>query len=79
MRVAAEKVKASSPELTAYDCACSPLCDLMGMIWGATDKPLTDDGLIDWTGEAAVAGLEWFQGMVKDGLMPGTHADSFGN
>lgn len=79
VRAAAEKVKETSPELTPYDVAASPLCDLISMIWGATDAPLTSEGLVDWTGEAAVASLEWLQAMVKDGLMPATHAESFGN
>ncbi len=79
VRAAAEKVKATSPDLTPYDCAASPLCDMMSMIWGATDTPLTKDGLVDWQGEASLASLKWFQGMVKDGLMPGIHTDSFGN
>lgn len=79
VRAAAEKVKATSPELTPYDVAASPLCDMISMIWGATDNPLTADGIIDWTSETAVASLEWLQAMVKDGLMPGTHAESFGN
>ena len=52
---------------------------MMSMIWGATNKPLTDDGLVDWTGEASISALKWLQAMVKDKLMPGTHADSFGN
>ncbi len=49
------------------------------MIWGATDTPYTSEGLIDWTGEASVESLKWLQQMVKDGLMPGTHGESFGN
>lgn len=79
VRAAAEKIKETSPDLTPYDVAASPLCDLISMIWGATDQPLTDEGLVDWTSETAVAALEWLQAMVKDGLMPGTHAESFGN
>jgi ABC-type glycerol-3-phosphate transport system substrate-binding protein len=49
------------------------------MIWGATDTPLTDDGLIDWTSEVSVAALQWQQAMVADGLMPAVHTESFGN
>jgi len=79
VRSAAEKVKESSPEQTPYDVAASPLCDMISMIWGATDTPLTDDGLVDWTGESAIAALEWLQEMVKDGLMPSSHTESFGN
>jgi spermidine/putrescine-binding protein len=78
--VAAERIKETSPELTPYDSAgAGALCDLVGMIWGATDTPYRNDGLIDWTGEAAVAALKWKQEMVKEGLMPGTHGESFGN
>ncbi len=79
VRAAAEKIKETSPELTPYDVAASPLCDMISMIWGATDQPLTADGLVDWTSETSVAALEWLQAMVRDGLMPGTHAESFGN
>lgn len=79
VRAAAEKIKATSPDLTPFDVPLSALCDLFAMIWGATDKPLTDDGLIDITGEASIAALKWLQGMTADGLMPGVHTESFGN
>lgn len=79
VRVAAEKIKETSPELTPFDSAGSPLCDQIAMIWGATTTPLTDEGLVNWTGEESIAALEWQQGMVADGLMPGVHAESFGN
>jgi ABC-type glycerol-3-phosphate transport system substrate-binding protein len=79
VRAASEAIKAAAPEWTPYDAACSPLCDHISMIWGATDSPLTADGLIDWTGEASVAALVWKQEMVAAGLMPGVHAESFGN
>ena len=79
VRVAAEKVAETSPDLTPYDTACNPLCGLISMIWGATDTPITDEGLIDWTGEASVEGLKWLQAMVADDLMPGTWGESFGN
>ena len=79
IRVAAEKIKETSPELTPFDVAASALCDQVAMIWSATTTPYREDGLIDWTGEASVAALEWKQQMVADGLMPGTHGESFGN
>lgn len=79
VRAAAEKIKESDDKITPYDVANVGLCDMMSMIWGATNKPLTDDGLVDWTGEASLSALKWLQAMVKDKLMPGTHADSFGN
>jgi len=79
VRAAAEKIKATSPDKTPFDSAGTPLCDQIAMIWGATKTPLTDDGLIDWMSDVSVAALEWQQGMVKDGLMPGVHTDSFGN
>ena len=44
------------------------------MIWGATDTPYTDDGLIDWSGEASIASIQWMQEMVADGLMPKVNA-----
>jgi multiple sugar transport system substrate-binding protein len=79
VRAAAEAIKETSPELTPYDVAASPLCDMIAMIWGATETPVTDDGLVDWTSDVSIAALEWLQGMVADGLMPGVHTDSFSN
>ncbi|MCB0086798.1 MAG: extracellular solute-binding protein [Caldilineaceae bacterium] len=79
VRAAAEAIKASSPDWTPFDAACSPLCDHISMIWGATDAPLTDEGLVDWTGEASIAALKWKQEMVAAELMPGIHGESFGN
>lgn len=74
VRIAAEKVHALHPELNAFDRPNTPLTDLVGMIWGATDTPYTDEGLIDWSGEASLAAIEWMQGMVADGLMPAVNA-----
>ena len=79
IRVAAEKIKEAAPGWTPFDAACSPLCDHISMIWGATNTPLTADGLVDWAGEASIAALEWKQEMVRAGLMPATHQESFGN
>lgn len=79
VRTAAEKIKATSPDLTPFDVPLSALCDLFAMIWGGTDKPLTDDGLIDITGETSIAALKWLQAMTADGLMPGVHTESFSN
>ncbi|HRJ40632.1 MAG: hypothetical protein KJZ86_18345 [Caldilineaceae bacterium] len=74
VRVAAEKVHAQHPEINAFDRPNTPLTDLVGMIWGATDTPYTNEGLIDWSGEASLAAIEWMQGMVADGLMPAVNA-----
>lgn len=74
VRVAAEKVHALHPEINAFDRPNTPLTDLVGMIWGATDAPYTDEGLIDWSGEASLVAIEWMQGMVADGLMPAVNA-----
>lgn len=79
VRFAAEAVAATSPDLTPYDAACQPLCDLIGMIWGATDTPLTEEGLIDWQGEASIDAINWLTAMAADGLMPTNHSESFGN
>lgn len=79
VRAASEAIAASAPEWTPFDAACNPLCNHVSMIWGATDAPLTDEGLVDWTGEASVAALEWKQAMVADELMPGLHQESFSN
>ncbi|MBV7336852.1 twin-arginine translocation signal domain-containing protein [Chloroflexi bacterium TSY] len=79
VRVTAEAIAESGSDLTPYDTACNPLCGLIGMIWGATDNLITDEGLIDWTGEASLEALTWLQGMVADGLMPGIWGESFGN
>lgn len=78
-RDAAEKIKEAAPDWTPFDSAATPLCDQIAMIWGATETPLTDEGLIDWASEVSIAALEWQQGMVADGLMPSVHTESFGN
>jgi len=78
-RAAAETIAANAPDWTPFDAACSPLCDHIAMIWGATDEPLTDAGLVDWTGEASIAALQWKQEMVVDDLMPAIHQESFSN
>lgn len=79
VRAAAEAVAKTSPDLTPYDVAATPLCDLISMIWGATTSPLTQDGLVDWQGQASIEALQWLAAMVADGLMPPTHTESFGN
>jgi ABC-type glycerol-3-phosphate transport system substrate-binding protein len=79
VRAASETIAANAPDWTPFDAACSPLCDHVSMIWGATDSPLTDEGLVDWTGEASIAALKWKQEMVADELMPSVHQESFGN
>lgn len=79
VREAAEKIAETSPELTPYDASCTPLCDLYAMIWGATETPLTDDGLIDISGEASLASLTWIREMVEDGLMASATGENFGN
>ena len=69
---AAAAIYDAAPEYTPFDSATSPLCDLWSMIWGATDKPITDDGMIDITGEASLAAIEWMKQMVEEELMPPT-------
>lgn len=76
---AAKKIKAAKPELTPFDSANSPLCDLYAMIWGGQPDPYNADGLVDITGDTAVAALEWQRKMVQEELMPAVHKDSFGN
>jgi hypothetical protein len=79
VRSAAEAIAASNPDITPYDVALSPLGDLVAMIWGATDSPLTEDGLIDWQSDASLESIRWLQGMAADGLMPIVHSESFSN
>lgn len=67
---AAAKIYEAAPEYTPFDSATSPLCDLWSMIWGASDAPITADGLVDITGEAAIAAIEWMKQMVSEELMP---------
>jgi ABC-type glycerol-3-phosphate transport system substrate-binding protein len=69
---AATKVKDAAPDVTPFDSAVTPLCDLWAMIWGASDKPITDEGLVDITGEAAIEALNWLRKMVDEELMPET-------
>ena len=44
------------------------------MIWGATATPVTKDGLVDITGEASIAALNWMKMMVSENLMPPTRS-----
>lgn len=74
VRTAAEKVHEINDTINAFDRPNTPLTDLVGMIWGATDTPYTDEGLIDWGGEASLAAIQWMQEMVADGLMPPVNA-----
>lgn len=76
---AAKKIKATKPDLTPFDSAASPLCDLYAMIWGGQDNPYNADGLVDITGDTAIQALQWQQKMVKEELMPAVHKESFGN
>lgn len=69
---AAAKIYESSPDFTPFDSAGTPLSDLWSMIWGASDKPITDDGLVDIGGEASIAAIEWMKQMVSEELMPPT-------
>jgi hypothetical protein len=79
VRAAAEAVAASNPDITPYDVPATPLTDLVAMIWGATDSPVTEDGMIDWQSDASLESIRWLQGMVADGLMPIIHSESFSN
>jgi len=76
---AARKIKEKYPHLIPFDSAYTPLCDLYAMIWGATDEPFDEDGLIDITGEASIAALNWMRKLVREELMPPAHGDSFQN
>jgi ABC-type glycerol-3-phosphate transport system substrate-binding protein len=76
---AAKKIKAAKPDMTPFDSAATPLCDLYAMIWGATENPFNEDGLVDITSEASIAALEWMRIMVDEELMPRIHTDSFDN
>jgi ABC-type glycerol-3-phosphate transport system substrate-binding protein len=67
---AARMIQEAVPDVTPFDSATTPLTDLWSMIWGATDTPLTDDGLVDITSEASFEALEWMRMMVEEGLMP---------
>jgi ABC-type glycerol-3-phosphate transport system substrate-binding protein len=79
VRAAAEQIKAAAPGWTPFDAMWSPLCDQIALIWSATSTPLTEDGLIDWTGEASLAALRWQQEMVAAELMPADHTRSLDN
>ncbi len=79
MRDAAEKIAETSPELTPFDVAATPLCDLYTMIWGATEDPLTDEGLVDIESEASLAALKWIREMTVDRLMAPATGENFQN
>jgi ABC-type glycerol-3-phosphate transport system substrate-binding protein len=69
---AAVKIKEAAPEFVPFDSALTPLCDLWAMIWGGSDKPITDEGLVDITGEVSIEALNWLRKMVDEELMPET-------
>jgi len=69
---AAVKIKETSPELMPFDSAITPLSDLWSMIWGASDQPITAEGLVDITGQASIDALLWMRKMVDEELMPET-------
>ncbi|RIK50160.1 MAG: hypothetical protein DCC57_12285 [Chloroflexi bacterium] len=79
VRVAAARIKVAAPGWTPFDALWTPLADHISLVWSATNTPLTDDGLIDWTGEASLAALRWKQEMVAAELMPADHASSLDN
>ncbi|MCC6167759.1 MAG: extracellular solute-binding protein [Caldilineaceae bacterium] len=79
VRAAAEQIKIAAPGWTPFDALWTPLADHISLVWGATNTPLTDEGLIDWTGEASLAALRWKQEMVAAELMPADHASSLDN
>ncbi len=74
---AATKIKAAKPEFTPFASACTPLCDLWAMLWGATKTPIDKDGIIDFRSEASIKALTWLRKMVEEELMPATSATSF--
>lgn len=79
VRAAAEAVAASNPDITPYDVPNTPLTDLVAMIWGSKDDPVTEEGMIDWQSDESLEAIRWLQGMVADGLMPIIHTESFSN
>lgn len=50
------------------------LCDLVALIWGATDDPIDEDGVVDIRGEGSMAALAWLRMMVEEGLFDWTLA-----
>jgi ABC-type glycerol-3-phosphate transport system substrate-binding protein len=70
VHAAAAAIAQTDPSYMPFDSAETPYCDLFAMIWGATDKPITSDGLVDITGEASIAALNWMKMMVSENLMP---------
>ena len=76
---ASKKIKEKYPDLTPFSYAIITLCLHFSMIWGATDEPYDEEGIVDIRGEASLNALEWMRKMVEEELMPGTDADQFGN
>lgn len=74
VHAAAAAIAKSDSSLTPFDSAGSPLCDLWSMIWGASATPIGKDGLIDITGEASIAAINWMKMMVSENLMPPTRS-----
>jgi len=76
---AAKKIHEKDSTLTPFASACTPLCDLYTMIWGAKDDPFDADKLIDIRSEESIAALTWMRKMVEEELMPNTANEQFGN
>jgi len=74
VHTAAKAIAAKATTFTPFDAANDPLCDLYSMIWGATTAPITADGLVDITGEASIAAINWMKMMVSENLMPPTRS-----
>ena len=76
VHTAAKAIADKAPDFTPFDSATTPLTDLYSLIWGATDKPITADGLVDITGQASIDALNWMKMMVSENLMPATRSSN---
>lgn len=65
---AALLVKKKFPDLTPFFSTSSPLTDLWAWMWGASQRPIDSDGLIDIRSPEAIDALTWLRRMQDDGL-----------
>jgi ABC-type glycerol-3-phosphate transport system substrate-binding protein len=74
VKEAAIKVQEGGTGMVPFATACRALCDLYALMWGATDEPIDEDGVVDIRGEASIAAVTWFREMIEEGLFDWTLA-----
>jgi ABC-type glycerol-3-phosphate transport system substrate-binding protein len=66
---AAAQVKSQNADVNPFISTSTPLTDLWFWMWGAMEKPIDADGLIDIRSPEAMDALAWLRRMVDEDLM----------